>query len=73
MTSTYVKAFPRGKGAPAVSTFTVTPGRLSVATEARSTRLRGTDARTRRALFPGRAARRIGRELEAGGWTLRQE
>lgn len=70
---TYTKTFPGGNGKPGRSTFTVTTGRFSVATKASSTRLRGTDTLVRPALFPDRVARRIGRELEADGWTLQED
>ena len=72
MNKTYTKTFPNGNGKPSKSTFTVTPGRFSVTTTASNSRMRGSDTQTQRALFPDRAAGRIGRELEADGWTLRE-
>lgn len=69
MSRTYAKTFPGGSREPGRSTFTVTPGPFSVTTEAASSRLRGTDTRKNGTLFPSRAARRIGRKLEADGWT----
>lgn len=70
MSRTYTKTFPNGNRAPSKSTFTVTPGRFSVTTTASNSRMRGSDTQTSRTLFPDRAAERIGRELEADGWTL---
>jgi len=70
MSKTYTKTFPNGNRKPSESTFTVTPGRFSVATKVSNTRLRGTSACVGPALFPARTAERIGLELEADGWTL---
>ncbi len=70
MSRTYTKTFPNANGKPSKSTFTVTPGRFSVTTTAGNSRMRGSDTQVSRALFPDRAAGRIGRELEADGWTL---
>ena len=66
---TYTKTFPGGNRGPSKSTFTVTPGRFSVTTSASNSRMRGAATHTSPALFPGLAARRRGRELEADGWT----
>jgi hypothetical protein len=68
MSATYTKTFTGAL--PSTSTFTVTTGRRSVTTTASNTRIPGSNTQKQRALSPARTAERLGRELEADGWTL---